>query len=373
MAAVTLTNVTTNPPGKGTGAQAALCGCNVGTGDREFAVLTGPAGCGNTAALRAIAGLDEITGGEIYIDGKRVDGLLPKERDVAMVFHDDALYPGMTARANMALGLELRKYPGPEIEKRVREAAEILGIGDLLNRKPAALTASERRRVALGRAMARRPRVFLLDEPLAGLDAEGRAELRMEITRLHQRLDATFICATCDADDALAMGGRIVVMRDGVVQQDGTLPEVHDRPANLFVAGFLGSPRMNFIKGTLKAAGDGVLFRETGGGVIEVALPQHAGARAFAGREVMLGIRPADIPLFKAEGKPTGGRLQALADFIEPAGAETTVRIQTGAHILICRRAGHIGHEEQGRRIQFEINAAKAHLFDPETGRRIGE
>jgi multiple sugar transport system ATP-binding protein len=373
MATVSLTNVSTNPTGKKSGAQVALQGCSVEFENREFVVLAGPAGCGNTTVLRLIAGLDEITGGDIFIDGRRVNDTSLKDRDLAMVFHDDALYPCMTVFENMALGLKLRKYPKPEIEKRVREAAEILDIGGLLDHRPRALTGIERRRAALGRAMARKPRVFLLDEPLTGLGAEERAELRMEIAKLHQRLDATFVCATCDDADALAMAGRIVATKDGVIQQTSPTAEIHDCPANIFVAGFFGSPRMNFIKGTLKTAGDGVVFREAGGGVVECKLPQHAGARAFAGRDVMLGIRAADVRAVAADGRPVGDRLQALVDYVEPSGAETFVHMQTGSHILICRSAGHISHTEHGRRMQFEIDVAKAHLFDPETTLRIME
>ena len=317
-----------------------------------------------------IAGLEEITQGDVLIGDKRVNDVPPKDRDIAMVFQNYALYPHMSVAENLAFGLKLRKFSKTEIKKRVQEAAGILGIEECLDRKPKALSGGERQRVAVGRAMVRQPKVFLFDEPLSNLDAKMRAEMRTEITKLHQRLQATMIYVTHDQVEAMTMGDRIVVMRDGIVQQTDTPLKLYREPANLFVAGFLGSPPMNFISGKLKESGDALVFKESGDGVIECKLTDRPAAKAFAGKDVVLGIRPEDIALVTGEKRlPT--QFQALVDIVELMGAETNIHIQTGAHSLVSRSNVAVDHGEMGHRAKFEIAVGKAHLFDPVTTQRI--
>ena len=339
--------------------------------DREFVVFVGPSGCGKSTTLRMIAGLEEITTGEILIDGKLINDVPPKDRDIAMVFQNYALYPHMTVFENLAFGLKLRKFPKAEIAKRVQEAAAILGIESYLDRRPRALSGGQRQRVAVGRAIVRQPKVFLFDEPLSNLDAKMRIQMRTELSKLHQRLQATMIYVTHDQVEAMTMGDRIVVMKDGVIQQiDSPLP-LYQQPANLFVAGFLGSPPMNFIRGKLKESAAGLVFKESDGGVIECRLGNRPAAAAYAGREVLLGLRPEDLNVVQNVEKPTGCRFQAVVDIIEMTGAETNIYLQTGAHTLISRSENHVDHGEIGHRLQCEIKVEKTHLFDPETTLRI--
>src|SRR5438105_938911 len=267
--------------------------------DREFLVLVGPSGCGKSTTLRMIAGLEEISRGDIFIGDRRVNDLAPKDRDIAMVFQNYALYPHMTAYDNIAFGLKLRRYPKLEIKKRVMDAANVLGIEELLDRKPKALSGGQRQRVAVGRAIVRQPKVFLFDEPLSNLDAKMRVQMRTEIAKLHQRLQATMIYVTHDQVEAMTMGDRIVVMNHGRVQQNDTPLKLYREPANLFVAGFLGSPPMNFIDGKLKEESDALVFSEIEGGAITVRLSikERPAARALVGKPVLLGIRPEDIEL----------------------------------------------------------------------------
>ena len=275
--------------------------------DREFVVLVGPSGCGKSTTLRMIAGLEEISKGDIYIGDKRVNDVAPKDRDIAMVFQNYALYPHMSVYDNLAFGLKLRKFPKPEIKKRVVDAASILGIESLLDRKPKALSGGQRQRVAVGRAIVRQPKVFLFDEPLSNLDAKMRVQMRTEITKLHQRLQATMIYVTHDQVEAMTMGDRIVVMNEGVVQQNDAPLTLYNEPVNLFVAGFLGSPPMNFISGTLKQDGEKIRFSEIEGGTIDVAFPatERPAAREFIGKEMILGIRPEDLEVatFSRKGR----------------------------------------------------------------------
>ncbi|MGA3170197.1 MAG: sn-glycerol-3-phosphate ABC transporter ATP-binding protein UgpC [Chthoniobacteraceae bacterium] len=339
--------------------------------DREFVVFAGPSGCGKSTTLRLIAGLEEISSGDIYIGDKRVNDLPPKDRDIAMVFRNYALYPHMTVYDNLAFGLKLRKFPKPEIKKRVNEAAGILGIEKHLNSKPKHLSGGDRQRVAVGRAIAQQPKVFLFDEPLSNLDAKMRLQMRTEIIKLHQRLQATMIYVTHDQVEAMTMGDRIVVMKDGLIQQiDAPLP-LYRAPQNLFVAGFLGSPPMNFIHGNLRQAGDALVFKEVRGGVVEFKLTGRPEAAAYAGREVVAGIRPEHIRIVTGTERPGGPRFQCLVDIVEHMGAETNVHLQTGAHTLVSRTGAAISSDEMGHRIQFEIDPATIHLFDPETTRRI--
>src|SRR4051812_4391143 len=277
----------------------AVKGIDLDIADQEFVVLVGPSGCGKSTTLRMVAGLEEISEGEILIGDRVVNGVPPKDRDIAMVFQNYALYPHMNVYDNLAFGLKLRKYPKAEIKKRVSDAASILGIEALLERKPKALSGGQRQRVAVGRAIVRQPKVFLFDEPLSNLDAKMRVQMRAEITKLHQRLQATMIYVTHDQIEAMTMGDRIVVMNNGVVQQIDTPLALYNKPANLFVAGFLGSPPMNFINGRLKQDGDAIVFTEIEQGTIELRLPAHqrSAAREFLDQPVMFGIRPEDIEL----------------------------------------------------------------------------
>ncbi len=342
--------------------------------DREFVVLVGPSGCGKSTTLRMIAGLEEISKGDIYIGDRRVNDVPPKDRDIAMVFQNYALYPHMSVYDNLAFGLKLRKYPKPEIKKRVIDAAGILGIEELLDRKPKALSGGQRQRVAVGRAIVRQPKVFLFDEPLSNLDAKMRVQMRTEITKLHQRLQATMIYVTHDQIEAMTMGDRIVVMNDGVVQQIDTPLALYNQPVNLFVAGFLGSPPMNFINGTLKLERESLVFSEIQGGTIQMRLAaqERPAAREFVGKSMLFGIRPEDIELAQFSGSDgSTGSFPAIVDIVEPMGAETNLYLQTGAHTVVCRSQRALNHREAGHRLQFEMNLKKAHLFDPESGRRV--
>jgi multiple sugar transport system ATP-binding protein len=276
----------------------------------------------------------------------------------------------MTVAENLAFALKLRKFPEGEIKRRVAETAEIMQLERYLGRRPADLSAVERFRAGLGRAIARQPKVFLFEEPLASLDAAARAGMRGEILRLHQRLQATFIYATSDPVEAMTMAGRIAVMREGTIEQAGTPGTLYREPDNQFVAGWLGDPPMNFIRGKLREAGETVVFKESGDGVIELKLA--ANAKSLAGREVIVGLRPEDIEIVAPTAKPGGQRIRALLDIVEWTGAEAYAHIETGAHKLIARTAGGAGADDAGHRVQFEIDPARVLLFDPETGRRIG-
>ena len=345
---------------------------NLQIADREFVVLVGPSGCGKSTTLRMIAGLEEISRGDIYIGDRRVNDVAPKDRDIAMVFQNYALYPHMNVFDNMAFALRLRNYAKPEIKKRVNDAAGILGIEGLLDRKPKALSGGQRQRVAVGRAIVRQPKVFLFDEPLSNLDAKMRVQMRTEITKLHQRLQATMIYVTHDQIEAMTMGDRIVVMDNGKVQQTDTPLKVYNEPENLFVAGFLGSPPMNFINGELKEERDVVVFRERRGGTIEVRFKDRPGAREFLGKSMVLGIRPEDIQMAQSPNTANAApSFPAIVDIVEPMGAETNLYLQTGAHTVVCRSQRALDHRETGHRLQFNLNANKAHLFDPVTTSRV--
>ncbi len=372
MAKVTLKNVYKIYPSE-KGDVVAVHDFNLEIQDREFVVFVGPSGCGKSTTLRMIAGLEEISKGDVYIGDRRVNDVPPKDRDIAMVFQNYALYPHMTVRDNLAFGLKLRKYPKAEIDKRVEDAAAILGITQYLDRKPKALSGGQRQRVAVGRAIVRNPKVFLFDEPLSNLDAKMRVQMRTEITKLHQRLQATMIYVTHDQVEAMTMGDRIVVMKDGVVQQTAPPMEIYNEPANLFVATFVGSPQMNLLKGTLIETGGGPLFKETGG-VVEVPLQHHNGARQYVGKEVVLGIRPEQVHLLESQESPCAPHLapfEAVVDVVEPMGAETHLYATTGANTVICRSEKQIDHSVMNQCLRFAINTQKVHLFDPETTKRI--
>jgi multiple sugar transport system ATP-binding protein len=381
MSKVTLTNVCKiYPDDKGCDVTA-VRDFNIDIIDREFVVFVGPSGCGKSTTLRMIAGLEEISSGDVFIGDRRVNDVPPKDRDIAMVFQNYALYPHMTVFDNMAFGLKLRKFPKAEIQKRVNEAAAILGLGQLLDRKPKALSGGQRQRVAVGRAIVRQPKVFLFDEPLSNLDAKMRVQMRTEIIKLHQRLQATMIYVTHDQVEAMTMGTRIVVMdavvnpetglKEGVIQQIDAPLKLYNEPANIFVAGFLGSPPMNFLKGTIRIDGSRSVFKEAGGGPVELNLGTRPAATPFAGKDVTLGLRPEDCDIVPSGKAPSENSFQAVVDIVEPMGAETYVYLQTGTHTIISRSHAAVDHQTAGHRMRFEINADRVHLFDPVTGNRI--
>jgi len=373
MANVTLSHVYKNYPSEKGRNILAVEDVSLEVADREFLVLVGPSGCGKSTTLRMIAGLEEISRGDIFIGDRRVNHLAPKDRDIAMVFQNYALYPHMSAYDNIAFGLKLRRYPKSEIKKRVMDAANVLGIEELLDRKPKALSGGQRQRVAVGRAIVRQPKVFLFDEPLSNLDAKMRVQMRTEIAKLHQRLQATMIYVTHDQVEAMTMGDRIVVMNDGKVQQNDTPLKLYYEPANLFVAGFLGSPPMNIIRGTLKLERDAVVFREAEGGTIEARFPSqtHPSAPALVNRPLLFGIRPEDIELAQIGRFTAPAHFPAIVDIVEPMGAETNLYLQTGAHTVVCRSQQSLDHRDAGRRQQFALNLTKAHFFDPESTNRL--
>ena len=381
MSTVALINVFKIYPGEKGAGITAVRDFNIEITDREFVVFVGPSGCGKSTTLRMIAGLEKISRGDILIDGRRVNDVPPKDRDIAMVFQNYALYPHMSVYENMAFGLKLRKIPKAEIRKRVDEAAAILGLEQLLDRKPKSLSGGQRQRVAVGRAIVRQPKVFLFDEPLSNLDAKMRVQMRAEIIKLHQRLQATMIYVTHDQVEAMTMGTRIVVMdavvnpgtglREGVIQQIDAPLKLYHEPANLFVAGFLGSPPMNFLKGTLRKNGGNIIFKEMMGGAVELNLGPRLSAQPHVGREVVLGVRPENCDLLPPGKPPSTCSFQAVVDIVEPMGAETYVHLQTGAHTVISRSHATVDQREAGHRLLFEIAIEKIHLFEPATGLRI--
>jgi multiple sugar transport system ATP-binding protein len=371
MSQVNLRSVCKIYPGEKGGDVTAVRDFNLDIEEREFVVFVGPSGCGKSTTLRMIAGLEEISRGEISIGGRVVNDIPPKDRDIAMVFQNYALYPHMSVFDNMAFGLKLRKMPRPEIKQRVQEAAAILGIEGLLERKPKALSGGQRQRVALGRAIVRQPRVFLFDEPLSNLDAKMRVQMRTEITKLHQKLQATMIYVTHDQVEAMTMGTRIVVMKDGVIQQADEPLRIYHNPANLYVAGFLGSPPMNFIQGRVEPGAGGPVFHEARGGPITVALGNPPGYAALTEREVTLGVRPEHCELVTGAGTLPPDSFEALVELVEPMGAETYFYLNTGTHPLICRSPAETTHRSDGSVLRFHIQAHRVHLFDTTSGDRI--
>jgi len=339
---------------------------NLDIADKEFIVFVGPSGCGKSTTLRMVAGLEEISEGDLYIGDRRVNDVAPKDRDIAMVFQNYALYPHMNVFDNMAFGLKLRKFKKEEIKKRVDEAAKILGIEKLLQRKPKELSGGQRQRVALGRAIVREPQVFLMDEPLSNLDAKLRVQMRAEITKLHKRLQTTIIYVTHDQIEAMTMADRIVIMKDGIIQQVGTPKEVYDLPDNIFVGGFIGSPAMNFINGRLEN-GKFVVGKQ------EIAIPEGKMKiiKDHVGKDLILGIRPEDIhdePLF-IESSP-GTVIDAYIDLAELMGAETYLYSKIGDNDFIARVDSRTDvRNGQTAKLAFDMN--KVHFFDPQTELRI--
>ena len=334
--------------------------------DGEFMVLVGPSGCGKSTLLRMIAGLEEITDGTISIGDRVVNDVAPKDRDLAMVFQNYALYPHMTVRRNMAFGLELRKTPREEIEKRVLGAAETLGLRDLLERKPGALSGGQRQRVALGRAIVRQPKAFLFDEPLSNLDAKLRVQMRAELKKLHRRLRTTTVYVTHDQEEAMTLGDRVVVMKDGRIQQVGRPLDVYDRPANRFVAGFVGTPPMNFLSGRITAENGHASFE---GGGLRLRLPRTR--EALRGREVVLGFRPEHL-----SERPFAGEHETLrvrVSVVETLGDRQDVTLSTPSEAPIVGRLDARAPFHEGEEATLYLDVSRAHLFESgDTGLTLG-
>ena len=340
--------------------------------DKEFVVLVGPSGCGKSTTLRMIAGLEDISKGELYIDDKMVNDVPPKERDIAMVFQSYALYPHMSVYDNMAFGLKLRKVPKAEIDQKVHEAAKILDIEHLLDRKPKALSGGQRQRVALGRAIVRNPKVFLMDEPLSNLDAKLRVQMRTEITKLHHRLNTTFIYVTHDQTEALTMGTRIVVMKDGIAQQIDTPTGLYFTPQNMFVAGFIGSPQMNFIDVKVEKKEDGIYLVND---AFAIKLPEAKAQKQiindYIGKEVVMGIRPEDIydDDHNLE-KFADTQVEAYVEVVEMMGAESYVYAKFGNNNITARVRPDT-KTTHDTTVKMAIDGARIHLFDKTTEETI--
>ncbi|CAM3194214.1 sn-glycerol-3-phosphate ABC transporter ATP-binding protein UgpC [Paenibacillus taichungensis] len=366
MAGVRLEHIFKKYPGSD---KATVVDINLDIKDKEFLVLVGPSGCGKSTTLRMIAGLEEISEGKLYIGDRVVNDVAPKDRDIAMVFQSYALYPHMSVYQNMAFGLKLRKVKKDEIDKRVREAAKILDIEHLLERKPKALSGGQRQRVALGRAIVRDPQVFLMDEPLSNLDAKLRGQMRAEITKLAKRLETTVIYVTHDQIEAMTMGDRIVVMKDGIIQQAASPEELYNHPANLFVAGFIGSPTMNFISGKLAEQGASLHFVAPG---VDVEIPQGKAqvlkSRGYIGKEVILGVRPEDIheePVF-LEASPNSV-FSTHVDVTENLGHEMLLYLSGVGNDTTIARVDGRSNTRDGSTVKMAIDMNKVHIFDKET------
>jgi multiple sugar transport system ATP-binding protein len=359
MAGVTLRSVA-----KRFGETSVIEGVDLEIVDHEFMVLVGPSGCGKSTLLRMIAGLEEVSAGEVLIGGRVVNAVPPKDRDIAMVFQNYALYPHMTIRENLEFGLKIRKTPRPEIDRLVNEAAQILGITPLLDRKPKQLSGGQRQRVAVGRAIVRKPSVFLFDEPLSNLDAKLRAQMRAEIKRIQQRLGTTAIYVTHDQIEAMTMGHRIAILNVGKLQQVGTPLEVYEQPANLFVAAFIGSPPMNFIRARLAEGG----ARLDGGAF---SIPTPAAARARGAGVVVAGIRPENV--LPPHGRPARGEVapvETTVEIVETLGDEVIVHSRAGEHALVYKEDPHRA-PAPGEKVTVHLDLAALHLFDAATEERL--
>ena len=363
MASISLRNIYKIYPGNVT----AVSDFNLEIADKEFIILVGPSGCGKSTTLRMIAGLEEISKGELYIGDRLVNDVPPKDRDIAMVFQNYALYPHMTVYKNMAFGLELRKTPKDEIDKRVREAARILDIEHLLDRKPKALSGGQRQRVALGRAMVRNPAVFLLDEPLSNLDAKLCTAMRTEIIKLHQKLGTTFIYVTHDQTEAMTMGDRIVVMKDGLIQQVDTPQNLYDYPCNMFVAGFIGSPQMNFLDATLVKEGD-KYYVDLGGDKLLIDPAKVTPALdAYVGKAIKAGIRPEDIKDDEEFlDRHKDAQIVANVEVSELMGSEIYLYLTYKGYKMTAR-VNPTSTAKNGMDVKVALNTKKLHLFAPET------
>ena len=365
MAKVVLEHVT-----KRFGDVVAVKDANIEIPDREFVVLVGPSGCGKSTTLRMVAGLEEITEGNIYIGDTLVNDIPPKDRDIAMVFQNYALYPHMDVYNNMAFGLKLRKFPKDEIDRRVKEAARILGIENLLHRKPKELSGGQRQRVAVGRAIVREPKVFLMDEPLSNLDAKLRVQMRAELSKLHNRLQTTIIYVTHDQTEAMTMGDRIVVMKDGVIQQIGAPLEIYHKPNNIFVAGFIGSPAMNFVEVVIRKDEQGRYWVEHE--AFKLRIPDKKAQEIrdlpkYVDKKVVFGIRPENIEdaAFVPEGQEDS-TFVANVEVVEPMGAEIFAYLSLGDQSIVARLdPSSTVQDGQQHRVHFQMD--KMYLFDPET------
>ncbi|HOW88781.1 MAG TPA: sn-glycerol-3-phosphate ABC transporter ATP-binding protein UgpC [Elusimicrobiales bacterium] len=346
-----------------------LKGVSLDIEDHEFMVIVGPSGCGKTTLLRMLAGLEEVSSGEITIGGARVDGLPPSRREIAMVFQDYALYPHMTVEENMSFSLRLRKFPPAEIASRVAEAAGILQLGDLLKRMPRQLSGGQRQRVAIGRAIVRKPKVFLFDEPLSNLDAKLREEMRVEISKLYRRLNATILYVTHDQVEAMTLATRIAVMDRGVIQQVGAPMEVYRRPRNMFVAGFIGSPAMNLLPGRLSVSGGGVVF---GNGSMELALPRGLlpEQEARDGREVVLGVRPENVAVESPAGDGLSDELKGELEARELLGHRENLYIKAGGTRLLAA-IDRFFDRAPGSAVGLRLNYRDMHVFDKAGGVRL--
>ena len=366
MAQVSLQNISKAFPGN----VWAIRDINLGIENKEFVVFVGPSGCGKSTTLRIIAGLEEATGGNVYIGDQLVNDVPPKDRNIAMVFQNYALYPHMSVYDNMAFGLKLRKYPKAEIDLRVKDAATILGIEKLLHRKPKELSGGQRQRVAVGRAIVRKPLVFLFDEPLSNLDAKMRVQMRTEIKKLHIRLQTTMIYVTHDQTEAMTMGDRIVVMKDGLIQQIADPITLYDKPINRFVAGFIGSPPMNFVKGTIIKVNDKLYFNE-GKFQVKVIDSMIKNIAPYTDKEVIFGIRPEDIydKLFVTDAPPEN-TIKAVCEVIEPMGSEAYLYLNTGKNSLIAKVGGH-NKPTINQDMDLVFDMAKVHFFDKDEDNTI--
>ncbi len=368
MASVSLKHIYKKYPGGVT----AVSDFNLEIKDKEFLVLVGPSGCGKTTTLRMVAGLEEITEGELFIGDRLVHDVAPKDRKIAMVFQNYALYPHMTVFENMAFGLKLSKTPKEEIKRRVEEAGRILDISHLLDRKPKALSGGQKQRVALGRAIVRNPMVFLLDEPLSNLDAKLRASMRTELTKLHNRVGTTFIYVTHDQTEAMTMATRIVVMKDGLIQQVDTPQTLYDAPCNLFVAGFIGTPQMNFINAELEKKGDDVYVNFEGNSIkLPAEKANNEALQEYIGKEVIIGLRPEalhDEPMHLATF--TESTIDAHVDVTELMGSEIFLYLTVGETALIAR-VNPRSTSRAGDDIKIALDISRMHIFDKDTERCI--
>ncbi|MCQ4287826.1 sn-glycerol-3-phosphate ABC transporter ATP-binding protein UgpC [Pseudomonas stutzeri] len=365
MAALELSNVRKSYPGS---SHDTLKDIDLKIGDGEFLILVGPSGCGKSTLMNCIAGLEDITGGEIRVDGADISTASPKDRDIAMVFQSYALYPTMTVRDNIAFGLKMRKVPAAKIEEEVSRVAQLLQIEHLLERKPSQLSGGQQQRVAMGRALARRPKIYLFDEPLSNLDAKLRVEMRTEIKLMHQRLKTTTVYVTHDQIEAMTLGDKVAVMKDGVVQQFGTPKDIYNNPANLFVASFIGSPPMNFVPLRLSKQGGGwSALLESGQDRCELPL-KLADGESLEGRDVILGIRPEQIGIGAAGDLPS---LRAEVQVIEPTGPDTMIFVSLNQTKVCCRLAPDAA-PNPGETLTLQFEPDKVLLFDAQTGERLG-
>ncbi len=362
MAGVTLRGVV-----KRFGRTTVIKGLDLDIRDREFMVLVGPSGCGKSTALRMVAGLEEISEGSIVIGERQVNDLPPKDRDIAMVFQSYALYPHMTVRENMEFGLKVRKVPQAEIDRLVKEASEMLGIAHLLDRKPRELSGGQRQRVAVGRAIMRKPAVFLFDEPLSNLDAKLRVQMRAEISKLQQRLQTTTIYVTHDQVEAMTMGHRVAVLKDGDLMQVGTPLELYERPANLFVAGFLGTPPMNFIAATLA---DGGGAWATARYALRVPASLRGVTQGKEGKRVVVGIRPENVLEKGAPARGETAEVTAAVEIVEPLGHEVIIHGRFGDDLVVAKLDPH-NVPRVGENVQLIVELDALHLFDAESERRL--